>query len=66
MADRYPSVMYRVSVKSFTYKSEGERHRRAEYISLVFPKFSLEYGFAQGADPFWNKNKGETTSAADL
>lgn len=32
----------------------------------MFPKFSLEPGFAQGADPLWNKDKSESVQSADL
>ena len=46
--------------------NDSERRRTAEYISLVFPKFSLEYGFAQGPDPYWIQGVDETDAAAEL
>ena len=52
--------------REFIYTSESEKRRTASYISLAFPKFSLEPGFAQGTDPYWNENNGESENAADL
>jgi len=47
------------------YTSESEKRRTASYISLVFPHFGLESNFVQGTDPYWNKDDGETLTAAD-
>ena len=62
---KWPTVIVQ-NCREFIYKSEGERRRTASYISLVFPRFSLEPGFAQGADPLWNKHQSETAKPADL
>ena len=52
--------------REFIHKSEGERRRTASYISLVFPKFSLEPNFVEGADPLWHKYSSESKDKAKL
>ena len=50
--------------REVVYRDEGERRRSKSYIELVFPKFTIEPGFAE-KDPYWNKYKSESDESVE-